>query len=339
VSVGIHQPLAAPFIWFGGKSRAASLVWERFGDVQSYVEPFAGSLAVLLGRPHAPHVETVNDADGLLVNAWRGIQFDPEATAHYADWIVSEADLHARHAWLVAQRADLTERLMGDPDFFDAKAAGYWLWGINCWIGSGWCSGNGPWIVQDGRFVDSRQLGMGRESETPEAGVNRKRPHLTRAQGVNRHGESLLPWFTALSERLRRVRVCCGDWSRVMGDSGLIADRQNAGILLDPPYSHDERAGGLYAEDHDVAAQVRHWALTNGDRKELRIALCGYQGEHDMPESWTAVKWHASGGYDRLNKDRDNLNKYRETIWFSPGCLKPEAELPLFAALNGEAPV
>ncbi len=42
--------LKAPFPWFGGKSKVASLVWERFGDVQNYVEPFFGSGAVLLNR-------------------------------------------------------------------------------------------------------------------------------------------------------------------------------------------------------------------------------------------------------------------------------------------------
>src|SRR5689334_19180994 len=46
-----RNTLKAPFPWFGGKSRVASLVWERFGEVRNYVEPFAGSLAVLLGRP------------------------------------------------------------------------------------------------------------------------------------------------------------------------------------------------------------------------------------------------------------------------------------------------
>lgn len=43
------KKLKAPFPWFGGKSRAAHLVWERFGAVGNYVEPFAGSLAVLGG--------------------------------------------------------------------------------------------------------------------------------------------------------------------------------------------------------------------------------------------------------------------------------------------------
>lgn len=48
--------MKAPFPWFGGKSRAASAIWGRFGDVDTYNEPFSGSLAVLLARPHEPRV-------------------------------------------------------------------------------------------------------------------------------------------------------------------------------------------------------------------------------------------------------------------------------------------
>jgi hypothetical protein len=29
--------LKAPFPWFGGKSRVAEIVWDRFGDVPNYV--------------------------------------------------------------------------------------------------------------------------------------------------------------------------------------------------------------------------------------------------------------------------------------------------------------
>ena len=92
--------MKSPFPWFGGKSRVAVDVWARFGDVPNYVEPFAGSLAVLLGRPHAPKIETVNDLDGYVANFWRAMTKDPEAVAHHADNPVNECDLHARHAWL-----------------------------------------------------------------------------------------------------------------------------------------------------------------------------------------------------------------------------------------------
>lgn len=59
-----------PWPWFGGKADAAPAVWSALGNVDHYVEPFAGSLAVLLRRPHVAnrthHSETVNDLDGLL---------------------------------------------------------------------------------------------------------------------------------------------------------------------------------------------------------------------------------------------------------------------------------
>lgn len=40
--------LAAPFPWFGGKRKVAPEVWAALGDPDNYIEPFAGSLAVLL---------------------------------------------------------------------------------------------------------------------------------------------------------------------------------------------------------------------------------------------------------------------------------------------------
>lgn len=96
--------LKAPFPWFGGKSRVSNIVWDRFGNVPNYVEPFAGSLAVLLGRPHAPGTETVNDFDCMVANFWRAIKCDPDAVAENADWPVNEADHHARHVreWAIA---------------------------------------------------------------------------------------------------------------------------------------------------------------------------------------------------------------------------------------------
>jgi DNA adenine methylase len=126
--------IKAPFPYFGGKSRAAHFVWERFGEVKNYVEPFFGSGAVLLSRPDEPHTETVNDLDCMLANFWRALQHDPEAVALAADWPVNEADMQARHLWLT-QQEEFRERMKADPDYFDAKIAGWWVWGISAWIG------------------------------------------------------------------------------------------------------------------------------------------------------------------------------------------------------------
>ena len=95
------------------------------------------------------------------------------------------------------------------------------------------------------------------------------------------------------------------------------------GVLLDPPYADTaDRDASLYREDSlSVAHDVREWAIENGDNPMMRIALCGYEGEHDMPASWECVAWKAKGGYGSQRADGANDNAKRERIWFSPHCL------------------
>ena len=333
--------LKAPFPYFGGKSRIASLVWSRFGKVQNYVEPFFGSGAVLLANPYWPHgwTETVNDADGLLSNFWRALQHAPDEVAYWADWPVNENDLHARHYWLVQRRESLQERLEGDPDFYDAKAAGWWVWGLCIWIGSRWCAGDGPWRVVDGRLVKTGDAETGVRRNKPRlssAGVsiNRQLPHLSSAGvSINRklpratcteRTEWLLDYFGRLADRMRAVRVCCGDWSRVCTPAVTTTHGLTA-VFLDPPYSAAAgRDSDIYTiEDLVVAERVREWCVANGDNPQLRIALCGYDGEHEMPAGWECVAWKAQGGYGNQGNGNGKANRHRERVWFSPHCLKP----------------
>jgi hypothetical protein len=336
--------LKAPFPWFGGKSRVAHLVWERFGNVPNYVEPFAGSLAVLLERPHSPGTETVNDKDCYLANFWRAVRFNPSITASWADWPVSEADLIARHRWL-ANQPDFIERMRTDPDYCDPKIAGWWVWGLCSWIGSGWCRQRGdgdqpeqlPHLGNAGRGINRKLPHLGNAG----MGINRKLPHLGNAgMGINRklphlgnagRGERIAAYFNALSERLRDVRIACGEWDRVLGDS-VTFRHGTTGVFLDPPYTSDEH-DVEYAAHSDVAHAVREWAIANGDNPELRIALCGYEGEHIMPGSWECVAWKARGGYGSQGDGRGRGNASRERIWFSPACLK----LSLFAGIEATA--
>src|SRR4051812_47029088 len=114
------EQLVAPFPYFGGKRAAIDLVWPQFGAVDNYVEPFCGSLAMLLGAPEGDRTETVNDVNGFVVNFWRAVKNDPTAVAKWADWPVTEIDLEARHGWLV-NRGERLKWSLGDPDFYDAK--------------------------------------------------------------------------------------------------------------------------------------------------------------------------------------------------------------------------
>ena len=321
----------APMPWFGGKRKVASEVWEMFGDVQNYVEPFFGSGAVLLGRPtsHLGYCETVNDKDFFIANFWRAVKNEPDAVAEYADNPVNEADLSARQIWLVKHAMpELEKRIPADINYYDAKVAGWWVWGICCWIGSGWCSGSGPWTEQDGKLVNLRDNGdAGR-------GVNRKRVHLGDAgQGVNRQNAELTGWMNDLSARLANVRVCCGDWQRVV-TNGALTYGSTVGIFLDPPYDLGIRSDGLYNQDsHNLAQDVLEWCVTNGDNPRYKIALCGYDGEHNKLETmgWSSYSWVAGSSYQSKNGGVNGDNRKLERIWFNANCLsKQTAQYQLF---------
>ncbi len=328
--------MKAPFPWFGGKSRVSDLVWARFGDVPNYIEPFFGSGAVLLGRQSDPGTETINDLDCMVANFWRALQHDPESVAYYADSPVNETDQHARHLWLCSQE-EFRERMKIDPEYYDVKIAGWWVWGQCIWIGSGWCSvqlphlgnaGTGvhrklPHLGDAGRGVN-RQLPHLGEAGTEESCLDQKRPHLAnKGKGINRTVQApLMQYMEELSTRLRKVRVCCGDWERICGPS-VTFKHGITGVFLDPPYADTaERQDNLYASDSsNVAHDVRRWAIENGENRELRIALCGYDGEHEMPDNWECVAWKSRGGYCSQGNGQGRDNADRERIWFSPHCL------------------
>jgi DNA adenine methylase len=308
-------PIKAPFPYFGGKLKVAADVWAALGDVANYVEPFAGSLAVLLSRPHAPKIETVNDFDCMISNFWRAVAMDPDAVAHHADWPVNEADLEARHYWLVCQKDSLRDRL-GDPAVYDARIAGWWLWGCCAWIGAGWCAGNGPWWHDGEKWQKRDDAGRG---------IIRQRPHLGDAGvGINRQGVAIRDYMQQIANRLRNTRVCCGDWSRVCGPTPTFKHGLT-GVFLDPPYSLEGRAE-LYNHETDVFRDVTIWALENGSNPLMRIVVAGYAGEHDdlADAGWRVERWKARGGYGTQGEGQGRANAWRETLWFSPHCLKPE---------------
>lgn len=436
----IRAKLKAPYPAFGGKAKVAPLIWARLGDVSNYIEGFAFSAAVLLGRPTEPKIETINDANHFVANFWRAVAADPGAVVDACDHPVNECDLHARHRWLVQspEARESLSRVKAEPDYFDARIAGWWAWGACCWIGSGWCdtgelrSDGSPrekspsmeWCQSGGKGVNGivTTSDQSKRPRVPSSvggylpgvlnGPTEKRPQLntgnshhgrgingeakglggsadhrpqladaySRGRGVHGNDSAgtcaqrrawLLDWFGRLRDRLRTVRVCCGDWERVCGSPSVTTRLGVTGLMLDPPYAVNldrlrlwiahllglgpeppasgkgdtSRAAHLYANDrtHDVdklVARVHVYCRERGADPLMRIALCGYEGEHEDLEAlgWSVVAWTASGGYgNRSAKGR--ANRARERIWFSPHCVDPEQSRPsLFDYFDGANP-
>lgn len=70
-------PLKPPFSYYGGKTTLAPRIAELLPEHDHYVEPFMGSLAVMLAKEPSA-AETVNDLDGDLVNFWKVLRDQPE---------------------------------------------------------------------------------------------------------------------------------------------------------------------------------------------------------------------------------------------------------------------
>ena len=272
------------FPYFGSKRRVAADIWQRFGDPSYFYEPFAGSLATLLERPKSTtskaRYEYVSDTDCMISNFFRAAQFgDPLELAHLADWPESQLDLEARFDWLSRQRQRLHRQLLADPKWFDLECAAWFAW------------------------VNSVKIGTYSRSLV-----------LRRNSGICRKNQDLPAYFTELSHRLKNVSIHYGDWSKLANAAEKESGRSNVAILLDPPYAYSTgREKGLYVTDSgDVAAYVHRWALARAaTHPKLKIALCGYAGEHETPPTWEEFAWSSK------------LGKGRERIWFSPSCQRP----------------
>jgi DNA adenine methylase len=318
----------APFPYFGGKSKVASLVWDALGQPRRYIEPFFGSGAVLLARPGydpAKHNEIVNDADGFICNVWRGIQFLPDEVARWCDWPINHADLCARKRELVKNEERLLENLIADPTWCDPVLAGYWIWAASCWIGAGLTRPNKRpqttgWSERGVHAAGKRpKIDEGYGKGIHSAG---QIPNISRLVGLlTATSDSIKAWMRELSDRLRKVIVICGDWTQVCG--GNWQDyRGDVGIFFDPPYGDVGRDTDIYhKESMDVAATVNEWALARGDRPTFRIVLAGYRDEHQnlLDHGWTEQVWKTNGGYGNQGKKK-NVNRERETLFFSPHC-------------------
>jgi len=304
--------MKAPFPYFGGKSLISSRVWELLGNPDHYMEPFFGSGAVLLSRKDwIGKTETVCDKDGFLANVWRGIKLYPDETAKWCDWPVNHADLMARRKELIKNEALLLESLIDDPEWCDPKLAGYWIWAASCWIGSGLTKASGSENCQR-PHIGSKGVGVNK-CQIPQISNT--------GMGVIINSD-IHAWFDALSGRLRRVRVVCGDFMRILGGNWQGDKWKNVGIFFDPPYGDTNRDVGIYHHDGtDIAERVEKWCLERTGLQNHKIVLCGYDGEYKalLEAGWKSEKWKANGGYSNASKGK-NRNKYRETLFYTPNC-------------------
>lgn len=290
--------LTPPFPYFGAKRAAAPAVWEALGDPYVYIEPFAGSLAVLLARPNdTPRWEIACDLDGLVINFWRALQQDAPALLKLTGGPVSEVQIEAWQRHLNTMAPMLSRLLAHDHTYYDAELAMMWWAGASSWLGSGWANGT----------------------------TNRQRPHIDRTlKGLYAEGmtdDRLLH----IAKRLSNVILLSGDWTdawrRAVSDSIInryVKNGSTVGVFLDPPYTHDTGRSELYGHDGSLSAHVQGWALEHA-APSVRIVVAGYRSEYPLlaAAGWSVREWSRPSGY--VNNS-GNERRHDDVLFCSPAC-------------------
>lgn len=313
----MSELLRAPFSYFGNKRPITQHVWSRLGNVDFYSEPCFGSGAVYFARPNPTGTEIINDKESLLINAWRAITYEPEKTAELVICPPAEIEIISRHRWLMEIGKPKLEKLKADPFWCDPQIAAFYLYGMACYVGAGFCTGDS---------YKNQQLKIPKVSNE---GIFRSE--------LDGDIVKITDYFKAIQRRMRNTKIACGDWDRVVTPIWTTGNQssQIAGVFLDPPYLDDQHSVS-YSAGGGVAQAVRLWALENGDNPNMRICVAGYASEsYRFPETWEHVSWKAGGGYANQGEGRGRENAKREMLWFSPGCLK----LGLFQFMEQEESV
>lgn len=76
----VTSQVKPPVAYYGAKTSLAPRIVSMLPEHRRYVEPFAGSLAVLLAKPQAP-LEVVNDLDRNLMTFWKVLRDSPTELA------------------------------------------------------------------------------------------------------------------------------------------------------------------------------------------------------------------------------------------------------------------
>lgn len=97
--------LRPPVPYFGGKMTIGPTIAALLPPHTHYVEPYAGSLAVLFAKPPSTH-ETVNDLDYALVTFWRVLRERPDELAR-----VCALTPHSRAEYDLAVPLEATDEL------------------------------------------------------------------------------------------------------------------------------------------------------------------------------------------------------------------------------------
>lgn len=228
---------APPFAYFGSKVTLADRIVAAFPAHDHYVEPFAGSLSVLLAKRPA-RMETVNDLDGDLMTFWQVLRDRPAELAR-----VCQLTPHSRAETKAAQ--DLLETPKAfRPAHGDLEVARL------VWV-----------VLSQARAGQLRRTGW-KFYVDPNGSTVSMPGYL----------DGYVGRMATIAERLHRVSLECRPALEVVRAFGKAPDTL---LYVDPPYLGSTRATRQYR--HEMSSEAEHRELAEAlNTCTAAVVLSGY---------------------------------------------------------------
>lgn len=241
-----------PFKYYGAKARLAEWIAAMIPAHRGYVEPFAGSAAVLFAKPPARH-EVLNDLDGNVVNFFRVLRDQP-------DDLIRACKLtpYSREEYMAADLAEASEPVERARRFFVKCMQGFSANGAGHY--AGWSNGS--------------RRGGGSSAMTVRDHVDQLHLIAERLRGViidDRSYEHVIPLYDGPDVVIYADPPYLGETR-----TGIDAERRRS-----KHYLHDFAS----EDDHRALAEVLHQA-------EATVLLSGYRSPlyEDLYGDWDTAE-------------------------------------------------
>ncbi len=233
----------------GSKWNIAGQLVNLIPEHHSYVEPYAGSLALLFNKTPSP-IETINDLDYDVVNLFQCIQQDAEKLSRLV-----MTTPYSRQMYEDSYKMDPVAEMMFGLDRFH-KACQFL---IRCWQGYGFRT--------NGYKVGWKNDVQGREKAYALWSWYR-----------------LPEWIVDVAERLRMVQI----EKRPAIEVIRRFDYDNVFMYLDPPYLLETRTGGQKQYKHEMTDDDHEELLKTITASKAKIMISGYESEmyNDYLQGW-----------------------------------------------------
>jgi DNA adenine methylase len=252
--------------WYGSKRTLAPRIVSELGPHKFYVEPFCGSLAVLLAKPPVA-METANDLHGDLINLARVLANETAAEALYkaASRLLMHEQLHGEFKAECVSGPETVAPSVREVAMVHVDRALAYL--CMSWMGRNGSAGTRP-----GNITTARRF-----TSNGGSGGLRWRSAV----------DSIPAWH----ERLRAVSISRMDAFELLERLG---DQAGTAVYVDPPYLRktDKYIHDLAAGDHERLAKVL------GRFKAARVVV-SYYDEPELRElykDWTWVECPVTKG-------------------------------------------